>query len=218
MHVELEVHSGADALCGSFVMSFKTLAGGLADQLERAGTSKRVLTLKDLGSFSQPTGAAGVGSVQLSLDRPAVDNLAALREPCDIRYRVMHNRGVAGTQLDRFNPAILFERNCNVEILHWQFTLGRDLELDRHWYDQVGLTPAPAPGELRQSRKVRIVALRRAAINPGNYGVDLLLGKPPVVAELEGRRGVRVPGRHTPFGHLLTNRFRPRAHLLKRGK
>src|SRR5882762_9332441 len=101
----------------------------------------------------------------------------------------MYHGSIARTQLDSFDPAIFFEWDWYIEVLHGEFAFGRDLEVHRHRDYQVGLARAPTFCELRQGWQVRIVTLWRTGINPGHDRFDLSLRQSPVVAELQRRIG-----------------------------
>jgi hypothetical protein len=109
-----------------------------------------------------------------------------------------------------FREAIFVERHRRVEHLHAELAFRRNRELDRHLEDVVGLAAGrPAFGELRHRRQVGVVALWRAAVHPGDDGVDLLLRQAAIVAHLEAVVGVGAPGRHLARHDLAANHLRP---------
>ncbi len=184
MHIELYVHTRAYAFRGSGVVFFKALPGRLSDQLERTGASERILALKNFGSFAQPAGPACVRRIELGPDGAAIEFLAPFRKPRDVCDGVMDDRRITGSQFDRLNPPVFFERHGNVEVLHRQLAFGRNFEVDRHRDDQIRLAPAPAPGKPRQRREIGIVPLRRTCIHPGHDSIDFFLRQSPLIAKL----------------------------------
>ena len=107
--------------------------------------------------------------------------------------------------------------NRRVEHLHAELAFGGDVELDRHLHDEVGLAAVrPSGREGRRRREVRVVAARRAAIDPGDDRVDLRLRQTRVVAHLQRLRRIGAPGRHLARDDLGFDRARPRPHVVVR--
>ena len=87
--------------------------------------------------------------------------------------------------------------------------------------DHIGRTelfleaPLVGIGERLRRRHVGRVALRRAAIDPANDGLDFLLAQAQVVLQLlDADVAIVAIGRHLARHHLLLDRTRPRARLL----
>lgn len=96
-----------------------------------------------------------------------------------------------------------------------QLALRRDAEGVRHLDHHVGRPSGwmgPSVRELRQPRRERRVAFRRAGVGPGRDGLDLLGRQAPVVAE-RAIAAVGAPRRHLAPEHLVLDGARPRAHL-----
>ena len=119
---------------------------------------------------------------------------------------------VARLQLEHLGEAVLVPRDRGVEIDVVLFALRGDGVLDRQLEDVVRLAPLVGPSrrKIRQRRQVRSKPAGRAAVDPGNDRVDLLLGKPPLVAERQTVVRVRRPRGHGARDDQVLDRARPR--------
>jgi hypothetical protein len=153
----------------------------------------------------EPSGGRAVGA-----DGLAVHDLNSFGKADHVGDRMMHDRRIARTQFDLFDPALFREGDRRVEVLHRQFAFGRDFEIYRHLDHHVRLAEGPAWSVFRERRQVFVFAFRRAGVDPGDDGLALFLREPAVVAEFE-RRSVRVgvPGRHLAFNDRFADGLAP---------
>ena|SRR5437588_12825127 len=95
----------------------------------------------------------------------------------------MHDRAVTWPNFEGLNPTILFEAwNENPLIVH--NALRRDLEVDRHFKDGIGLADRPTLGEFQRRWRVSGIAFRRAGIGPFCEHIDFALIQPSIVPEM----------------------------------
>ncbi len=125
----------------------------------------------------------------------------------------MHDLAVARADLDRLHPLRFGEVGRNVEVLVLDGAVGWQLVVLLHLQDDVGRAGAPAFGELGSRGQQRRIALRCAAVGPGDQRCALRIGDHPlVVKRTRGRVG--MPRRHVPLAHLVPDRLGPRPGLL----
>ncbi len=127
-------------------------------------------------------------------------------------HRVMRHLAVAGTNLDRSDPALLRQVERVREIRIVVFALRRDIDFGQG-HDQVRLAKLPAVDEGRRLRQVALVATGRPRVNPPGNGVDLVRQQPRVVLE-EAMAGVGEPRRHFAARHLVLDPACPRPHFV----
>ena len=126
--------------------------------------------------------------------QPAVDDRRAFGNVDDEDAGVVDDRAIARTNLERLGELVLAPRHLRVEHLHAELAFGGDREVDRHLEDRVRLAAErPALGELRQRRQIGVAALRRAAVDPRDDGVDLRLRQAAIVAHLAASARDRRP-------------------------
>src|SRR6266404_2476411 len=126
----------------------------------------------------------------------------------------MNNRSVAGPDFRSLNPFVFGEARRHHKVLIVDDAFGRNAVLPGHAQHNVGFPDLPAFGELRPTRQIFWIAFRRAPINPGYDGGDVLLREASIVLKSAVLR-IGVPGRHRSVEHLFADRLRPRPRVLE---
>jgi hypothetical protein len=121
----------------------------------------------------------------------------------------VHDLAVSRADLDRRHPLRFGEVGRNVEVLVLDGAVGWQLVVLLHLQDDVRRAGAPAVGELGSRGQQRRIALRCAAVCPGDQRCALRIGDHPLVVK-RARRRVGMPRRHVPLAHLVPDRLGPR--------
>ena len=136
-------------------MNLEHQVGSGMDQL---GHARRI----DIGRA-----ARRIHGQDVSLGRPSCPGIAGL---ADVNHHMVHDGTVAGTNLDRLHPAILFESRRRDEVLILDCAFRRNLERLRHLDHFVGRrirrAYIPSLGPDLRRRSVRFPALLCAGIHP----------------------------------------------------
>src|SRR6266571_206616 len=136
-----------------------------------------------------------------------LDHLGSLDE----RDHVMNDFAVAGKNLGRADPLVLFEVCWDDEVLNRVWSSRIDGEFLPEVEHSVWLAqpPAASRSKLRHGRKILRIAFLRALIDPCYDRVDVLLREPMIVSVLAVFR-IRAPGRHLASEDFFLDRSRPR--------
>ncbi|HVS66031.1 MAG TPA: hypothetical protein VMT85_21305 [Thermoanaerobaculia bacterium] len=124
---------------------------------------------------------------------------------------VVHGFQEGGVDLDRLDPAVLFEVALDLEPLVVILHLVGHLER-LHGEDHVGLADLPLRREGRRLGRLRQVAGRRARLDPTCEEVELLVAEARILQELTVL-GVGEPGGHGEIVRRLSDGLRPGTRL-----
>src|SRR5262245_42930152 len=130
-----------------------------------------------------------------------------------VNDHVMHDPAIALSNLGELHVLVFGEIGRDGEIFIRDHAFCGHAVFDGHREHDVWFADLPAFGVFRARRHVFRIAFIRAAFDPGDDGVDLLLREARVVGEL-AVSGIGEPGRHRARHYLFADGLGPGPDLL----